>query len=107
MPFAFDYIGNSISSIALVVGFWGIMYGPCFLIGIGYMVSAAPDAKEFANSLQTSFGNLGVSLGTATGGWFINHYGITVTPWVGIGFGMLAMLIMFWRAYLDRSVREG
>lgn len=106
LPFAFEYISGSISSIALVVGFWGIMYGPCFLIGVGYMVSAAPDAKEFANSLQTSFGNLGVSLGTATGGLFINHYGIQITPWVGVGFGVLAIIVIFWRAYLDRAIKN-
>lgn len=107
LPFAFEYVSDSIISIALVVGFWGIMYGPCFLIGVGYMVSAAPDAKEFANSLQTSFGNLGVSLGTATGGWFINHHGIAITPWVGIGFGILALIVIFWRAYLDRNINKG
>ncbi|WP_219225843.1 MFS transporter [Pedobacter antarcticus] len=104
VPFAFEYTNGSILSVALVVGFWGIMYGPCFLIGVGHMVSAAPDAKEFANSLQTSFGNLGVSLGTATGGWFINHYGILITPWVGIGFGVLAIVAIFWRARLDSRV---
>ncbi|UEG51900.1 MFS transporter [Mucilaginibacter daejeonensis] len=102
LPFAFEFIDNSISSVALVVSFWGVMYGPCFLIGVGYMVSAAPDAKEFANSLQTSFGNLGVSLGTATGGWFIDHHGIHIAPWVGGSFGTIAMILVFWRAYLDR-----
>ena len=106
LPFAFAYIDSSLSSIALVVGFWGIMYGPCFLIGVGYMVSAAPDAPEFANSLQTSFGNLGVSLGTATGGWFITHYGIKITPWVGIAFGLLALSVICWRAYLDRTTSK-
>jgi predicted MFS family arabinose efflux permease len=106
LPFAFEYISGSISSIALVVGFWGIMYGPCFLIGVGYMVSAAPDAKKFASSLQTSFGNLGVSLGTATGEWCIDHYGIHVTPWLGIGFGVLSLIVIFWRAYLDRIIRN-
>lgn len=104
LPFAFQYTNSSIFSIAIVVGFWGIMYGPCFLIGVGHMVSAASDAKEFANSLQTSFGNLGVSIGTATGGWFINHYGISITPWVGIGFGALALIAILWRAWLDRVV---
>lgn len=104
LPFAFEYVGSSIISIGLVVAFWGIMYGPCFLIAIGYMVSAAPDAKEFANSLQTSFGNLGVSIGTATGGWFINHYGIQITPWVGVGFGALALMVILWRAYLDSAL---
>lgn len=103
VPFAFQFVTGSFFSIALVVGFWGVMYGPCFLIGVGYMVSAAQDAKEFANSLQTSFGNLGVSLGTATGGWFISHYGIAITPWVGIGFGILAMVMIFWRAWQDRG----
>lgn len=106
LPFAFQYTDGSILSLSVVVGFWGIMYGPCFLIGVGHMVSAASDAKEFANSLQTSFGNLGVSLGTATGGWFISQYGISVTPWVGIGFGLLALIVIFWRAWLDRDVSE-
>ncbi|EDM37977.1 putative sugar transporter [Pedobacter sp. BAL39] len=106
VPFAFQYTTGSILSVAMVVGFWGIMYGPCFLIGVGHMVSAAPDAKEFANSLQTSFGNLGVSLGAATGGWFINYYGISITPWVGIGFGVMALIVMFWRAWLDKAGKE-
>jgi len=104
IPFAFQYTTGSILSVAIVVGFWGIMYGPCFLIGVGYMVSAASDAKEFANSLQTSFGNLGVSLGTATGGWLINHYGISITPWIGVGFGVLALIGIFWRGWLDREL---
>ena len=104
LPFAFQYTGSSVLSISVVVGFWGIMYGPCFLIGVGHMVSAASDAKEFANSLQTSFGNLGVSLGTAIGGWFINHYGISITPWIGLGFGALAVIVIFWRAWLDRAI---
>jgi len=104
IPFAFQYTTGSILSVAIAVGFWGIMYGPCFLIGVGYMVSAASDAKEFANSLQTSFGNLGVSLGTATGGWFINHYGISITPWIGVGFGVLALIGIFWRGWLDREL---
>ncbi len=79
-----------------------IMYDPCFLIGVGYMVSAAPNAKEFANSLQTSFGNLGVSSGTAIGGFFISQYGISIAPWGGIIFGVLAIFVIIWRAYLDR-----
>lgn len=104
LPFAFQYTGSSLLSISIVVGFWGIMYGPCFLIGVGHMVSAASDAKEFANSLQTSFGNLGVSLGTSIGGWFINHYGISITPWIGLAFGALAVIVIFWRAWLDRAI---
>lgn len=106
VPFAFQYTDNSFLNVALVTAIWGIMYGPCFLIGVGYMISAAPNAKEFANSLQTSFGNLGVSLGTSVGGFFIFRNGISITPWVGILFGMMAILVIIWRAYLDKRHME-
>nr|WP_314498492.1 MFS transporter [uncultured Chryseobacterium sp.] len=106
IPFAFKYTDTSFLNVALVTGIWGIMYGPCFLIGLGYMISAAPDAKEFANSLQTSFGNLGVSLGTSVGGFFISQNGLSVTPWAGIVFGILAIFVIIWRAYLDKHHSE-
>ena len=102
VPFLFKYTDSSFLNVALVTGIWGIMYGPCFLIGVGYMISAAADAKEFANSLQTSFGNLGVSLGTSAGGFFISKNGISITPWVGIVFGIMAILVIIWRRYLDK-----
>jgi predicted MFS family arabinose efflux permease len=103
LPILLQYTDNSFFRTALVVGFWGIMYGPCFLTGIIYMVSAAPDAKEFANSLQTSFGNLGVSAGTAISGWFIGTHTVSITPWIGLAFGVLALAAMLWRFYLDRK----
>ncbi|WDF45581.1 MFS transporter [Chryseobacterium sp. KACC 21268] len=106
IPFAFEYTGNSFFDVAFVTAIWGIMYGPCFLIGVGYMISAAPDAKEFANSLQTSFGNLGVSLGTSVGGFFIYRFDISITPWIGIVFGALAIMAIIWRAYLDKHYVE-
>ncbi len=106
VPFAFQYTGDSFLQVILVTGLWGIMYGPCFLIGVGYMISAAPHAKEFANSLQTSFGNLGVSLGTSVGGFFIYRYGISVTPWVGIIFGIMAVIVIIWRMHLDKHDQE-
>ena len=106
VPLLFNYTNDSFLSVAIVTGVWGIMYGPCFLIGVGYMISAAPNAKEFANSLQTSFGNLAVSLGTAIGGFSISQYGISITPWVGIMFGILAVFVIVWRAFLDRRTQK-
>ncbi|MCX8526380.1 MFS transporter [Chryseobacterium formosus] len=106
VPLGFHYTDNSFLSVVIVTGIWGFMYGPCFLIGVGYMISAAPNAKEFANSLQTSFGNLGVSLGTTVGGLSISQFGISIAPWVGIIFGVLAIFILLWRAYLDRFTKK-
>jgi predicted MFS family arabinose efflux permease len=107
LPFLLHYSGTSILSLSLVVAFWGMMYGPCFLTAVAYMVSCAPDAKEFANSLQTSFGNLGVSGGTAISGWFIGQQGIAIAPWVGLCFGILALLFIAWRSVEElRSVKQ-
>ncbi|WP_197082340.1 MFS transporter [Pedobacter sp. BMA] len=30
VPFGFQHVNGSLWSVALVVGFWGVMYGPCF-----------------------------------------------------------------------------
>jgi len=104
LPFLLTYSGTSILSVSLIVAFWGIMYGPCFLTAVAYMVSCAPDAKEFANSLQTSFGNLGVSAGTAISGWFVGQQGIAIAPWVGLFFGILALLAIVWRSFEELRV---
>jgi predicted MFS family arabinose efflux permease len=102
LPVVLSYSGSNFYVQIAVVAFWGIMYGPTFLTAIAYMIQAAPDAPEFANSLQASFGNLGVSMGTAIGGWFIATKGITNLPWVGAAFGILAILMIIWRGILDR-----
>jgi predicted MFS family arabinose efflux permease len=81
------------------------MYGPAFLTTVSYMIEAAPEAPEFANSLQASFGNLGVSVRTAAGGWFIASSGIENLPWVGAVFGVLALTMMICREVLDRKPR--
>jgi predicted MFS family arabinose efflux permease len=88
--------GNEVATI-IVIGIWGFLYSPSFLNASTYMISAAPDALEFANSLATSFGNLGVTLGTTIGGWVIVSQGVEYTPWIGFVFGLLAFLMMILR----------
>lgn len=101
LPVVLHFSGTNFYVQIAVVGFWGLMYGPAFLTTISYMIDAAPEAPEFANSLQTSFGNLGVSMGTAVGGWFIVHKGIDQLPWLGAGFGGIALIMMVFREVLD------
>lgn len=70
------------------------------------MIDAAPEAPEFANSLQSSFGNLGVSTGTIVGGWFIANKGIEGLPWIGACFGILALATMIIREFSDKKVSK-
>lgn len=94
--------GNAVATI-IVIGIWGFLYSPSFLNASTYMISSVPDSLEFANSLATSFGNLGVTLGTTLGGWIIITKGVAYNPLVGIVFGILAFLMIGLRSLLERK----
>lgn len=94
--------GNNVATI-IVIGIWGFLYSPSFLNASTYMISSVPDSLEFANSLATSFGNLGVTLGTTLGGWIIVTKGVEYNPWLGIIFGTLAFLMIALRSFLERN----
>lgn len=93
--------GNLWATI-IVIAVWGFLYSPSFLNASTYMISSAPDALEFANSLATSFGNLGVTLGTTIGGWIIITQGVAYTPWIGFVFGLFAFLTMILRNVFEK-----
>lgn len=97
--------GNLLSTI-IVIGVWGFMYSPSFLNASTYMISSAPDSLEFANSLATSFGNLGVTLGTTIGGWIIVTKGVEYNPWIGFVFGLLAFAMMILRSIFEKREHE-
>ncbi|WP_343532786.1 MFS transporter [Pedobacter sp.] len=95
--------GNLLLTIT-VIAIWGFMYSPSFLNASTYMISSVPDSLEFANSLATSFGNLGVTLGTTLGGWMIVSKGVAYNPWIGFVFGSLAFLMMILRNFYETNV---
>ncbi|AOM79124.1 MFS transporter [Pedobacter steynii] len=106
VPFMLEYSGGNNWNTILVIAIWGFLYAPSFLNASAYLISAAPHALEFANSLSTSFGNLGVSVGTMVSGWVIADMGVKQSPWVGLCFGLLALLMIAWRTILERK-KEG
>ncbi|SFD54678.1 MFS transporter [Flavobacterium phragmitis] len=103
IPILLYFSGSNTIAIILVVALWGFLYSPSFLNASTYMISSAPDSLEFANSLATSFGNLGVTLGTTVGGWIIISKGVQYTPWLTMVFGTLAFLMILLRKYLERN----
>lgn len=103
IPVILIYSGDSLWITVIVVLIWGFFYAPCFLNASAYMISAAPKSLEFANSLATSFGNLGVFLGTAVGGWIISQSTISNVPWAGMGFGILSLLMVVCRSILEKK----
>jgi predicted MFS family arabinose efflux permease len=103
VPFLLYFSDGSDLATMVVVGIWGFLYSPSFLNASTYMISSAPNSLEFANSLATSFGNLGVTLGTTVGGWMIITKGVSYNPWIGVIFGALAFLMIGLRSFLEKS----
>ncbi|UKT65982.1 MFS transporter [Pedobacter mucosus] len=101
IPVALYFANGSPIATILVIAIWGFFYAPCFLNASAYMISAAPNSLEFANSLATSFGNLGVAVGTTVSGWFIFYHGVAVTPWVGAMFGLASLAMIGLRSILE------
>ena len=67
------------------------------------MISSVPQSMEFANSLATSFGNLGVTLGTTLGGFMIVNKGVEYNPWISLVFGVLAFLMIILRKIVEKK----
>lgn len=103
IPLLLHYSGSNTLATIGVIGLWGFLYSPSFLNASTYMISSVPDSLEFANSLATSFGNLGVTLGTTIGGWIIVSKGVEYTPWVTLFFGILAFSMILLRVFLERN----
>lgn len=102
IPILLHFLGGNTNATLIVVAVWGFLYSPSFLNASTYMISAAPNSLEFANSLATSFGNLGVTIGTTLGGWMIVTKGVVYNPWIGLVFGILAFMMIALRSYLEK-----
>lgn len=103
MPILLYWSDGTMITTIIAIGIWGFLYSPSFLNASTYMISSAPHSLEFANSLATSFGNLGVTLGTTLGGWTIIRYGVQYNPWIGLFFGLLAFLMIGLRSMIERK----
>ncbi len=102
VPFLLFISGTNLWANILVIAIWGFLYAPSFLNASSYLISAASGNLEFANSLSTSFGNLGVFLGTTLGGLMIVKHGVFYTPFISIAFGTLALVMMTIRHFLEK-----
>ena len=102
IPILLYFSQDNLTANVIVIGIWGFMYSPSFLNASTYMISSVPESLEFANSLATSFGNLGVTLGTTVGGWIIITKGVSYNPWIGLIFGIMAYMMIALRSFLER-----
>ncbi|OPH62082.1 arabinose ABC transporter permease [Paenibacillus ferrarius] len=89
-----NYLGSYFIPMVVVVFIWGAVHSGGLIVSQTWLTTEAKEAPEFGNSLFVSFSNLGITLGTFVGGWFISHLGIHQLIWSGIGFSLLAFLFI-------------
>lgn len=68
------------------------MHSGGLIISQAWLTTETKEAPEFGNSLFISFSNLGITIGTSIGGWFISRSGKHELIWIGIIFSLLAFL---------------
>ncbi|MGG1658109.1 MFS transporter [Brevibacillus sp. NRS-1366] len=91
------YAGPSFLWMTGVVFIWGIVHSGGLIVSQTWLMTEAQDAPEFGNSLFVSFSNLGITIGSALGGWFISQWGVHQLVWSGVLFAMLALLTIVLR----------
>ncbi|WP_440962176.1 MFS transporter [Paenibacillus nitricinens] len=86
------YLGSYFIPMVIIIIIWGAVHSGGLIVSQAWLTTEAKEAPEFGNSLFISFSNLGITIGTTIGGWFISHSGIHQLIWVGIVFSLLAFL---------------
>ena len=92
----FTSSGVKIPVIILMI-FWGLLAGIGNDISQYLMVSAAPDAPEFANGIFLSMGNVGVTLGTTIAGAVVVGMGIQYVMIAAIAVMIIDLILIFTR----------
>lgn len=83
------YLGSYFLPMVVIIIIWGAVHSGGLIVSQAWLTTEAKEAPEFGNSLFISFSNLGITIGTAIGGWFISHAGIHQLIWIGIMFSCL------------------
>lgn len=82
---------------------WGIVHSGGLIISQTWLMDESGEAPEFGNSLFVSFSNLGITIGSAAGGWFISRLGVHQLVWSGILFAGLALVLILIKRGVFRS----
>lgn len=91
------YLGSYFIPMVIIIIIWGAVHSGGLIVSQAWLTTEAKEAPEFGNSLFISFSNLGITIGTAIGGWFISHEGIHQLIWIGIMFSLLAFLSIIFK----------
>lgn len=99
-------MGQSSVPVAILVLMWGILAGIGGNITQYWVVSAAPEAPEFANGVFLTSANLGTTIGAAVCGLFISGISTQYVIIGGILFLLLSIATIYPRISLHRRMED-
>ncbi|GGA30465.1 MFS transporter [Psychrobacillus lasiicapitis] len=91
------FMGYLTLAMVIIILLWGILAGISANITQYVVTSAAPEAPDFANGLFLSSANIGTTIGTAVGGFFISIMGTQYVILVGLLSVILSAVFIFLR----------
>ncbi|RTE11334.1 MFS transporter [Paenibacillus whitsoniae] len=100
------FFGKFSLPVAIITLIWGILAGIGGNINQYLMMSAAPEAPDFANGLFLTSANLGTTFGTAVGGVFISGMGTPYVVIVGLLSLILSTVALLVRRYMFTLVQR-
>ncbi|OTA20127.1 hypothetical protein Xbed_01843 [Xenorhabdus beddingii] len=86
------YLGFSPVAMCVLTVFWGGLHTAGLMVSQTWLMQEANEAPEFANSLYIAFSNLGITIGSVTGGWFLSQFGVHTVVLSSILFASMAFL---------------
>ena len=93
------YVSNSNPYItSVIVILWSLIYTPVYLNVTAFLQKTTTISFELGSSLSTSFGNLGIAIGTFMGGQVISNYGLQYLPWMMAVFAVISLVLMYFVA---------
>ncbi|MBE9916307.1 MFS transporter [Paenibacillus donghaensis] len=98
--------GASFVPMLPIVLLWGVVHSGGLIVSQTWLMTEVKDAPEFGNSLFVSFSNLGITLGSSLGGWFISQFGIHQLIWSGMIFAALAFVLILVKLKIFSSRAE-
>ncbi|WP_199154441.1 MFS transporter [Chromobacterium sp. ASV23] len=84
----------TLAPMIVIMLFWGGAHTSGLIVTQIWLTSEAPEAPEFATGIYISFINLGVTLGSLAGGWFITNMGMAGSIFCGWLFAVCALLVI-------------
>ncbi|WP_218006939.1 MFS transporter [Microtetraspora fusca] len=99
-------LGPRFAPMIVVVPLWAAIHSGGLIVCQIWLGRDARDAPEFGNALFVSFSNLGITVGTAVGGWTLASFGARLLPWTGAAFALAAVVAVLARLALAKRAQE-